>query len=276
MADALCLKFQEKILNAEQSISCSGCEYSYHCGVCAGVSEVTLKTKGEAYRKTWKCPTCRVSRLKGGAVSKQKPDDDILISILLAGMNEKLDELLNLKETVGSIEASISMMSAQYDEILKSVNEQKKEMKEVKSRLAEIEKKDQEEEVKKLKAELNDMEWRSRKLNLEFHGITKSNDEDLISKVNEVARTLEVPELAGCDITAIHRLPSKPDKIPSVIVRFASQTTRDAWLYRKNKLRATGMRVYIYENMTKQNRELLAKTKEWAKANGFQYTWHRN
>lgn len=36
------------------------------------------------------------------------------------------------------------------------------------------------------------------------------------------------------------------------------------------------MRVHIYGIMTKQNRELLAKTKEWAKANGFKYTWHRN
>lgn len=60
---------------------------------------------------------------------------------MLADWTGKLDELFKRKETVGSIEASVSMIPAQYDEILNAPNGQKVEMREVTSRLAEIEKK---------------------------------------------------------------------------------------------------------------------------------------
>lgn len=274
MTDTLCLKCQEEILDDEQSITCSECGSTYHCGSCAGISEVTLKTKGETYRSAWKCPTCRTSKLKKGATNKPKSDVDV--STMLVSMNNKLDELLDLKETVGGIEASISMMSAKYDEILESVKGQREEIKQLKSKVAELEGKDNGEEVKRLRNELHDLEWRNRKLNLEFHGITKTKDEDLMSKINEIAPSLELPELAEAEITALHRLPSKPDKIPGIIVRFASQTTRDAWLSRRGKLRNTGNKYFINENLTKQNRELLAKAKEWTKGKGFMYVWHRN
>lgn len=45
---------------------------------------------------------------------------------------------------------------------------------------------------------------------------------------------------------------------------------------RKKRLRATGKKVYINENLTKQNRELLVKAKDWAKGKGFLYVWHEN
>lgn len=79
-------------------------------------------------------------------------------------MNSKLDNLLDLKETVGNIEASVNMTSAQYDEIPKTVTEHNKEIKILKSRVEEIKKRDETREHSQLKLELHDLKWRSRKL----------------------------------------------------------------------------------------------------------------
>lgn len=48
------------------------------------------------------------------------------------------------------------------------------------------------------------------------------------SKLNEeIASKIGVPQLVKCELSAIHRLSSRPGQVPGVIVRFTSQETRD-------------------------------------------------
>lgn len=266
-----CLVCHEDV--GTERMHCVECDNDYHLGGCSGVSEVTYNTKAESYHKAWKCITCRTAKSRGGPSTKLKPDTDI--AILLTEMNRKLDALPALQETVSGIELSIQLMSDKYDEVLVRMEAQELELKNLKKRVDVIEHKKQDETIKQLTLEIQDLEWRSRRLNLEFHGIPRTDNEDLLIKINEqTANRLGVPELTKSDVVAIHRLPSKPDKIPAVIVRFSSQTTRDNWLGKKNKLRGTD--TYIAENMTKQTRALLTTTRDWARQKGYRYTWHKN
>lgn len=73
---------------------------------------------------------------------------------------------------------------------------------------------------------MNELEWRNRKLHLELHGIPKTEHENLLHKVNAGSASLPLPTLSPSDVIAAHRLPSKPDKTPGVIVRFARQSFR--------------------------------------------------
>lgn len=50
--------------------------------------------------------------------------------------------------------------------------------------------------------------WRNRILKLEFHGIPVTNKKNLLSKINEMAKKLSLPELMKYDITSFHRIPS--------------------------------------------------------------------
>lgn len=77
-----------------------------------------------------------------------------------------------------------------------------------------------------LQSGVHDLEWRSRKLNLEIHGIAQTVNEDLRCKLNEFATRLEIPPLNESEITDIHRLPSRADRVPGIIIRFARQSTR--------------------------------------------------
>lgn len=47
-----------------------------------------------------------------------------------------------------------------------------------------------------------------------------------------VTENLDLPEVTANEVVAIHRLPSRTDKVPGVIARFASQQTRNRWLDR--------------------------------------------
>lgn len=147
---------------------------------------------------------------------------------------------------------------------------------ETKQRVEGIESVQGKEQISCIKKDLDELEWQNRKLNLEFHGLPKTDKKDLLAKVNEIAGTLEVPELTHNDVTAAHRLPSKPDKTPAVIVRFARQATRNAWFEARKKHRETESDVYIQANMTKQTRTLLWETKQWAQERNFRFVWHNN
>ncbi|KAG0411941.1 hypothetical protein HPB47_010915 [Ixodes persulcatus] len=159
------------------------------------------------------------------------------------------------------------MISDQYDDILHRLNEQENDIKDLKKRVDKIERADAANEVRELRSELNELEWRSRQKNIEIHGVLETEGEDLLGVVKSVASKLGVEELKTEEVSAVHRLPSKPGKTRGIIVSFARQETRDAWLSKKRVLnRSSGSgRLFITENMTKQGRTLLWQAREWAK-----------
>lgn len=272
-----CLSCQESLPEEGNAMTCCECGYRYHVGNCSGVSEATFKTKGEAYRKTWRCSTCRTAKTRGGSQSdKGKKDQPVDVAALLLSINRKLDSLLPLKETVDGIEQSVQAMSEKYDEVLARLTQHDNNMKDLRKRVEKLEQKDPTEEVKQLRQTVHELEWRSRRLNLEIHGIPQVANENLLDKVNEVAQKLSVPILSEAEVTSMHRLPSNPNRVPGVIVRFSRQTTRDRWLASKSNLRRTETTIYVQENMTRQNRALLSATKTWAREHGYQFAWHKN
>lgn len=137
-------------------------------------------------------------------------------------------------------------------------------VKELCQRVDKLEKTDSANEIAHLKREVESLEWRSRRLNLEIHGVSESVDEDLLEKINEVATKLNVPHVTRKDIAAVHRLPAKADKTPAIITRFLRQEDRDTWLANRHLLQKEKS-LFICENITRLSRTLLTSTKEWAK-----------
>lgn len=124
--------------------------------------------------------------------------------------------------------------------------------------------------------DLDKLEYRSRRMNLEIHGIKETEGEDLLAKLNEIAKQISLPSLTRSELETIHRLPAKPGKTRGIIVRFLNQETRDKWLSKRRQLKSENSNTYICENMTRQARELLTMTKEWARKSGFAFVWHAN
>lgn len=198
------------------------------------------------------------------------------LTACLADITRRLDALAELPTQVGEIRKSIQMMSEKYDEILNRQAKQEKDICSLNKRVGKLETVCASAEIQHLRATVNDLEFRSRKLNIEVHGIPVAPNEDLLCKLNEVAKSVNLPELTVNDIDAIHRLPTRPNKTPGIIVRFFRQSTRDTWLEKRKALRNNSSTVSITENMTKHNRELLRLTKEWAESNDYRFSWHCN
>ncbi|XP_037273815.2 uncharacterized protein LOC119165983 [Rhipicephalus microplus] len=273
-SDGRCAACHKCLSAPECIIQCSDCSCRYHTGVCSGVSEKTIKTKGEAYRIAWRCPTCRRNKLRDPV---KKPNEELEtqdVRLLLVTINDKLDQLLPLRDVVEGIEDSLQFWSEQYDDLLRRVEQNEHHIKELRHRTEKLE--TQNSNVSEMEAEIDNLEWRSQRLNLEFHGIMPTENEDLLNKVNALAPDVELPPLPDDAVVAIHRLPFKKGKISGIICRFARQADRDKWWKNRNKLRGRDDHVYILENLTKRTRALLQETKSWAKDVNFKHAWHNN
>lgn len=198
-----CIACDKDLADDGRVITCGDCSYVYHVGACSGVSETTYKSKGN---KTWRCPTCRTAsqrRSQGGRQGKsQEPD----IAAMLVEINAKLESLTPLKETVDCIEQSIKLLSGKMTKFLEKLCKQDGEIKSLRQRAERMEKVIAKTEKQCLKEQVNELEWRGRRQNLEIHRLPKEANENLLEKVNDVAKMFDQPELSGADVIAIHRL----------------------------------------------------------------------
>lgn len=90
-----------------------------------------------------------------------------------------------------------------------------------------MEQNDPTKEVKKLRVSVQELQWRSRRFNLDIHGIPRVENGNLLERVSEVAQKLRVPAVSGTEVIAMHRLLSNTNKTFRVIVKFSRQATRD-------------------------------------------------
>lgn len=255
-------------------LKCIECEYAYHLGNCSGWSESTFKSKGETGRSTWRCTNCRNMKPKGAGRQGMEPE----LAASLADIARRLDALAGLPGQVEQIKASIQLMSDKYDEILNKQVQQDREIGSLRQRVETLEKKPccDNAQVKELESSLNNLEMHSRKHNIEVHGVPRTPNENLLLKLNGIAKSANLPELSVNDVDAVHRLPAKPGKEPGIVVRFVRQSQRDAWLDARKVLKNVKSTVTIVENMTKQQRDLLRSTRTWAAENDYRFTWHSN
>lgn len=98
-------------------------------------------------------------------------------------------KLTNQEKTVEGIEHSLEIMGKDYHELLKKVTMQEMELKELKKKSTELErlvtKKDT--EIKELKTAIDAVEQYSGRNNLEIHGITKKDNENLLEVIQHLS-----------------------------------------------------------------------------------------
>lgn len=299
MNDDICLSCHKVFSEKDSVVCCVECGTNYHLGDCSGT-----RTK----RTNWKCPTCRTyaqrtvassatdkvntredqsSFAKRLEVSTQTSKDEALdakldmITRMLTGLmpiQSKIDDLLEMKATVQNLELSVQVMSDKYDDLLAQLAEQNSDIKELKKKVRVLEEtKVNMDDLMDIKSQLNDLDQYGRRNTIEIHGIPLENKEDLELKLEEIAVVLGIPSPIG-SVEAVHRLPTKPDKIPPVIVKFANRKTRDTWMAKKKEmsnLQFQNRRIFFNENLTAINRQLYYQLRMKAKEAGYLHVWSK-
>lgn len=189
------------------------------------------------------------------------------------------DALLKLTEQQKSIEAmgqALEHMSDNYDEILKTTQENKTKLKELEEKSASFDAalSEQQSEMDKLKSNLNSLEEYSRRKNIEIHGIEETVNENPLSIVSFLGVKLGLKAPTPEEIEAIHRINAKPDMTPPLLVRFSTTTMRDSWLSKRLALKSDD--IYINENLTAYTKRLLWMAKSVGKEKSYKFVWARN
>ncbi|KAH6936079.1 hypothetical protein HPB50_013091 [Hyalomma asiaticum] len=103
-----------------------------------------------------------------------------------------------LPAQVGEIKDSIQLLSQKYDDILSRQVKQEKDISSLNRRVGKLEVDCTSADIQQLKATVNDLEFRSRRLNIEVHGIQATPNEDLLNST-------KVPWLMASSMKGVSR-----------------------------------------------------------------------
>ncbi|KAH6923660.1 hypothetical protein HPB50_004400 [Hyalomma asiaticum] len=188
-----------------------------------------------------------------------------------------------MAERVSEIQSSIEFLSSKYDSVISNTEANQAEITRLHTEVSSLSSTvvAQAELLDKLRSEVNDLEQYSRKCNFEVHGLPYKPNEDLRSIMTELAQNLGISDFQPTAITAIHRLPSKTDSIPPILVQTSDVASKDKWLGAKkglSSLAQTGSfpRLYFNENLTRHNKDLFRLTRLKGKEKGFKFVWTKN
>lgn len=131
---------------------------------------------------------------------------------------------------------------------------------------------------------INNLDQYSRNKNIEIENVVQLEGESVEVLVTKIANELNI-KLESAEIDAAHRLPSRAEgRAPKIIVQFTTRKKRDLFLEKKTKVltntqiigvasqRGTD-RIFVNENLSPYNRELLWKTKTRARELGYRFVW---
>ncbi|XP_064469907.1 uncharacterized protein LOC135384644 [Ornithodoros turicata] len=202
----------------------------------------------------------------------------------LAALKPVVESLLPIKDAIDELKNSITFVSNMYDEVRGNVNKNADDINETTKRVTVLEDtvEKQAEEIQKLLTLQNDSEQHNRNLNLELHGIPVQEGENLRDIVRNIASKAGISDFKPEAVQHIHRLPVKGGKIPPILVRFTSLEARNALLQKRKMIRMLSENrdlpdnLYVNENLTGFNRDLLWKAKQRAKEQAYRFVWTKN
>ena len=144
---------------------------------------------------------------------------------------------------------------------------------------------------------LDAIEQYGRRQNLEIIGVPYNSGENTNNIIKEVAKMIDV-DLSDERISTSHRLPAstrfmqgkrvnenQQPSSPPIIVRFVCRDIRNKLYSNRRLLRQADLKnfsidgtttIFVIEKLTRFRKNLLWKTKQKAKENGFKYTWTTN
>lgn len=195
------------------------------------------------------------------------------------------DKQKALEVEVTALQTSMQFIADQQDDALKKMDCFTKYSKNIESLETQLHEVKRENEA--LRADMNSAEQRERLMNLEIIGIPEVKDENLENIIIKLSKLVGA-DLSHDDIVYVHRITPriKTQGRPRVIVvKFKSRLIRDNILSRArkiplktDKLQFDGPAgsIYVNEQLTFLNKQLLKKCKEIAKQKLYQYVWVKN
>lgn len=266
----ICQRCEETI--TDEVVKCYGrCKGSFHLA-CTPLSARTYKAKSEMVKKQWRCLVCRQDPISQTDHENSETEE------------KKHPKALKKTPTDKDFEKKIDLILKQNEETHNTLREFMETVMLLKDEL-----KRKEVEIKELKGQLNEFKQHYRCNFLELHNVEEKageNEENLEEIMIKIGSKIGV-NIANEEIEAIHRLPTRAkNKQKPIIVQLSSRKKRNTILQAKKtqtitqeEIQNNGNKkdtIFICESLTKENKELLYKTRLAAKEKNFQFVWTKN
>lgn len=241
---------------------------------------MTQRRKGKEAREKWRCAQrCREKRT--ASVEKRdeiSQDEEILMAQLTDPQLRAVFMLINRK--MSTFIASNDFLSSKYDEVMARLSEAEEKNKELKTMVEA-----QTEQIFKLESKLHATDQASRDNLIEIHGVEKVKGEKMEEAHNKVKTLFKAWNMDTSEISNAHRIYSKDDSAPPILVKFSTVISRNQALqnFKKVSDRSQGLvfpnarnkekKIYIGESLNAFYKKLLYNTKAFAKEKGYKYAW---
>lgn len=286
-----CCNRCKEIISQQDYAICSDCSGYFHfeCSVPEPTYNKIIKKQ-----KKWKCANCSdgvsTRNMKGSQKQENKfvdLENDSHFKIhdlselnkVLLNMNAKIEELMEIKNSVNEITKSLNFISDKYDNLIE-------ENKKLNEKIYNLENtvRQQNKNIEFLKHKTTNIEQYSRNKNIEIHGIVAKENEDCKEIVIKLAEELNI-DMKSESVDVAHRLQTRVrTNAPPIIAQFTSRTIRDTFIHQKHLVITNkniphteiGQKIYINENLNPELKHLLYEARLRGKANSFKYIWYKN
>lgn len=243
-------------------------------------------------------------------------DPDMSTVLLEHGMDGLQDILQNIVKKAISAEMSqvaesLKSLTASINAIVNDNTTIKESLKEVNSRLSDIDKSlnfteerqnaiecrltsledgyslcaQHDIQIQAIKSAMESMEQQARQCNMEICNLPERKTENLLSYIERLSNEINYP-IASSDIVSIHRVPHADRQNPrpkNIIVKFTTRVLRDNFIasFRSkkgidsNKLGIAGQPHIIYcnEHLTLGNKKLFRECRQLAQKKSYKFVW---
>ena len=251
-------------------VVCFTCQGTFHFE-CVSVREVVYRKWDKAKKEAWKCSNCCHNLVSASEISNTQNCTTGQLSLLSK-------QIKDLCDCVTALTISMNEQKQKNEEALTTITKQNEKLIVQERRINQLEAENGKlkENFKELSSNFNRLDQYGRRRHLEIHGIQERHNEDLRSIVTNIGKTLQLPVN---DIDVVHRLKTKVKKRSPIIMTFVSRTSRDAWITkRKTGLVSNNIvggsddqPIFINVNLTKFNKDLFWKCRQFKKLKGFKY-----
>lgn len=287
--------------NFTDGVRCSKCSASY-CYSCANISEINYRKLGSARQATVLCTSCKVNHSQtskppaSSAISPSTATLDLVLQELrngINGINTRLEQLPAIVLEIKTIKENMHQFEVSITSLKNEVAGNSEKLTEVTKRVESLENQPAaasdypllKSEITKLSNELALKDQLLRLNNVEIKGIPMKRNENLFDLVCKLGGHLGLP-IEKTDINFVSRAQSTAQPKP-IIVGFLIRYTKENFVAsaRSHKPYLTAEdigfvgnnnRIYINDHLSKENKQLLTKTKKAASEKNYSYVWVQN
>lgn len=238
---------------------------------CVNIIHLECLDKNETV-DTWKCKQCKEPTIK-----------DVMQELSKIVVSNK-----DLGDSLEACHADVNINNALIKNLEGRIDECFSKLDELTAKCAALE-----QENSNLKEQINNQEQYTRLNTIEVFGIPELQDENVYSTVIRVATALKV-EVTAKDIDCCHRLKKLPNSTEprGIVIKFVTRWKKEEIFAARRTQRIFSLKdiaglegldkydprkiVYINESLTKENRALLVKCREYKKNHDIKYLWIRS